>query len=161
MRAFVVLLAVVALMPACQNGMSMPWQKNANAPVESSNPLLAAPVVPDGLPLSTDSRFNDIPLPVGLTEVPERSFVFQSDTLEIGRMVYSTRADLNELVQFFIRESKNKGWSLVRVLEAEAKTIEFSMPGKKMVVSVQDRGMVKGRAVTITLTPDTNAISSL
>lgn len=159
MRTWKLLLAVLVILPACNT--PMPWQKQSQNPSGEYNPLLAGPAAAPGLALASDSRFKDIPLPVGLSEIPERSFVFQSDTLEIGRMAYSTRAPINDLVGFFDRECKSKGWSLVRVLEAEAKTLEFTMPGKKLSVSVQDKGFAKGRLVTITFTPDSGAISAL
>ncbi len=161
MRAYVLFLAVLLILPACNT--PMPWQKQqaGAAPADSYNPLLAGPESAPGLPSSSDSRFKDVPMPVGLTEIAERSFVFQSDSLEIGRMTYSTRASVEELVEFYYRECKNKGWALGRVIEAEAKMYEFTMPGKKLLVSVQNKGMAKGRIVIITYTPDSGAISAL
>lgn len=164
-RALALLVVVAVLLPACQSG-GMPWQKQqppAVSPVDTPSTMGAhsAPVVPQGLARSSESRFKDVPMPIGLNEIPERSFVFENDTLQVGRMAYSSRAKVNDLVQFFLDECPKAQWKQINVLEAEAKTIELTKPGKKLIISVQNMGPMKGRLVLITLTPDSGAMSSL
>jgi hypothetical protein len=159
----VLLLVVVLLLPACKSGM--PWEHKSNQPVaqQPADPLTAkepytAPVVEaPGLALSPDQRFKDIPLPVGLKEDLERTFVYQSSTLEVGRMVYSTRSSVYDLTQFFLTECPTAGWKLRNVLEAEAKTLVFTKPGKELEIVVTPLSVTTGRRVSITLRPATEA----
>ena len=154
----VLLMVVVLLLPACKSGM--PWEQRSNQPVaQPADPLAAkepyaAPVIEaPGLALSPDQRFKDIPLPVGLKEDLERTFVYQSSALEVGRMVYSTRASIYDLAQFFLTECPTAGWKLRNVLEAEGKTLVFAKPGKELEIVVLPLGVAAGRRVSITLRP--------
>lgn len=160
-RWIVLLMAAMAVLPACKSGM--PWQHKSNQPVAGpTDPLTAkdtkepyqAPVVESpGLALSPDQRFKDIPLPVGLKEDLDRTFVYQSTTMEVGRMVYSSRASVYDLAQFFLKECPTSGWKLRNVLEAEGKTLIFSKPGKELEILVMPMNVALGRRVSITLRP--------
>ena len=115
-----------------------------------------APVVGQpGLQLSTEQRFKDVPVPQGVKGDLDRTFVFESPSLHIGRMVYSTRASLADLAQFYIREAPTGQWQLQDTVEAEKSiTLLFTKPGNRLNVQVQDLGMAKGRRLTVTLTPE-------
>lgn len=159
------LLTGLVFLPACKSGM--PWEHKSSQPVaqqqQQGDPLSApkdnsssysAPVVEaPGLALSPDQRFKDIPLPVGLKEDLDRTFVYQSSNLEVGRMVYTTRSTIYELTQFFLAECPTAGWKLRNVLEAEAKTLVFAKPGKELEVVVTPLSVTAGRRVSITLRP--------
>ena len=112
------------------------------------------PVAPEpGLKLGTDQRFKDIPLPVGLKEDEARTFVYESPDLQIGRMVYTSRDGVAELAQFFIRECPIADWELQNVLEAGGKTLTFTKPGRRLVVSISDENVATGRRIVILFTP--------
>ena len=168
-----VLIVLMLMLSACE---SMPWQNKSAEPVaqldskdsKDSKDLgttkapYEAPLVPEpGLALSMDQRFKDIPLPIGLKEDPDRTFIYQSASLQVGRMVYSTRDSLNDLVAFFNRECPTAGWKLQDVLEADGKRLLFAKAGKRMEVQVQSIGISKGRRVSITLRPDTDGGTGL
>jgi hypothetical protein len=161
MRQVIVVMAMLTVvLPACK---SMPWQQTSNpsvaqmGSVDTKTPY-EAPIVPEpGLPLSTEQRFKDIPLPTGLKEDIERTFVYESASLQVGRMVYTSRASLNDLTQFFLKQCPTADWKLQNVLEAEAKTLLFTKPGKRLEIAVQNLGVAKGRRVILTLKPDPGA----
>jgi hypothetical protein len=165
MKRCIVLVAVLAVVcTACE---TWPWQKNRNPPVAQMDSQNAppkdantkepyvAPVVPEpGLALSSDQRFKDVPLPIGIKEDSERTFVYESAAFAVGRMVYTSRASLYDLIQFFAKECPTAGWKLDNVLEAGGKTLFFKKSGKNLEVNVQDKGVGGGRRLMITLTPD-------
>lgn len=164
MKRCIVLVAVLSI--ACTACETYPWQKKQEPPVaqmdsqnaaptsENTKEPYVAPVVPEpGLALSSDQRFKDVPLPIGLKEDLERTFVYESADFAVGRMVYNTRASLYDLVQFFAKECPTAGWKLGDVLEAGGKTLFFSKPGKNLEVNVQTKGVGGGRRLMITLTP--------
>lgn len=158
LRALSVGLATVLLMTACS---SMPFNRNASAPRaeptamdsgENAEPLL----LPEpGLPLSTDRRFDDVPLPMGVKEDLDRTYVYQTEALNIGRMVYTTKASVNELAQFYLKECPLTGWKLDTVLQADGAELTFEKPGMRLRVSIRDLGLMRrGRMLVLYLTPD-------
>lgn len=156
-RASVLLLIAAAALPACQN-TNMPWNRNQQAqPVVDNTgaPAYEAPAPTEpGLPLATEQRFADIPLPAGAKEDLEKSFVFESSTLQIGRMVYDTKASVTELSSFYIRECPTAGWTLRSVTQAGGADLAFTKPGKKLTVIIRDLGITKGRQLIVTMVPE-------
>jgi len=145
----------VVLQSGCQQ---WPWQKQNTAapvvdPVNPSDAYVAPAPAPAGLQLSSQCRFKDVPLPMNVKEDNERTFVFESSALQVGRLVYTSRANISELTQFYIQEAPTAQWQLQEVLEAQAKTLVFTKPGKHLTVMVQDLGLPQGRRLTLTLTP--------
>lgn len=125
----------------------------------SSDQMYTTPAVePPGLPLSTEQRFEDVPVPKGAKPDLERTFVYQSASLHLGRLVYSSRASLTDLAQFYIREAPTGQWQLQDTIEADKGVILlFNKAGQRMVVDVKDLGLAKGRRLTVTVTPEGGA----
>lgn len=151
----VVLLAAILIMPACE---TLRGDKQVAEPMPDGELAedYTTPVVPvAGLALAPEQRFKDVPLPIGLDEDLERSFVFESPTLQVGRVVYKSRDTIGELTQFFIRECPTAQWELRNVIEAQGgKTLQFTKPGKRLEVLVKGGSFAKGRRLVITLTPE-------
>ena len=157
-RSLVVLLALVVLLPACE---TLPWQKKAPPPEVAELEPLEPDAAPEGLPATgpgllpaTEHRFKDIPLPAEVKEDLDRTFVFRSATLEVGRMVYTSKAGMNELAQFYLNECPAADWRLENVLQAESVTLLFTKPDKRLDVTVRDLGVPRGRLLVLLLTPD-------
>lgn len=164
-RLIAVLLAAALLGVGCKNS---PFEKNkstdppvtlledeqgsetAAAPPAAGTP---APAVQSGLSLASGQRFPDIPLPDGLTTDTARTFVYESDTLTIGRMVYSTKASVTELAQFFINQAPLSGWTRVNLIEADGVDMLFTKPGKRLEVSVREASRNTSTLV-VNLTPE-------
>ena len=154
----ITLILVVLFGTACQ---SMPWKRDAGADAtlsasDSGGDIgYEAPILPEpGLQLSTESRFADIPLPSGVKEDLDRTYVFESASLQIGRMVYSVRASVIDIAQFYIRECPISDWNLVSSLQAEGAVLVFEKPGKRLEVTVRDVGIHRGGAsLVLNLTP--------
>ena len=129
-------------------------------PAPASEPV-AAPVEPEGLTVAASQRFSDVPIPADVTEVPERSYVFQSANLRIGRMVYSSRKDVGSLANFYITECPAGGWKRNSQKEAEGMVeVDFLKDNMRLSVIVRDRGFIHGREVVVHLTPDGGASST-
>jgi hypothetical protein len=153
-RGLALLLVVVLVLPACgtMSGNKKPVAELE--PVDSKAPYTAPDVQPPGLALSSEQRFKDVPLPAKVKEDPDRTFVFESATLQVGRMVYTTRDQVVDIANFYIKECPTAGWKLVDVLEADGKALYFTKTGKRLIVNVQDHGVAVGRRLTVTVTPD-------
>lgn len=162
--AIVMALALATLLSACQGplGARNPFARKSEPVVdmESSAGVTPPPVAEPGLPLATDQRFKDVPLPVGIKEDLERSYVYESAALQIGRMVYTSRESINALAQFFIRECPTADWTLQHVVQADGADLEFRKPAKRLDISIRDQGPTKGRLLVINLTPTEGSAGS-
>ncbi len=132
-----------------------------NTPVEPA-PASAPPAegveapIPDekGLAMSQDQRFSDIPLPVQVRPVPERTFVYESGTLQVGRMVYSSRAAVAELAQFYIQALPAADWTRKNLTETDKVHMVFNKPGKRLEVDIIEQGVGRNRLLIVTLYPE-------
>ena len=161
--AMVGIIAVVVL-SGCQ---SMPWQKSEpmppvellddtpkGAPAAQAAPAAETPK-PSGLEQATNQRFKEVPLPAKAKEDPERSYVYESSALQIGRMVYNIHADPNDIANFYIAESPAAGWKLNNVQQALGNTyLLFTKTGKRLEVTVQPLGMGRGQRLILHMVPD-------
>jgi hypothetical protein len=104
--------------------------------------------------LARTQRFKDVPLPSDLRQDLDRTYVYESGSLQIGRLVYTSKASVQELAQFYIRECPAAGWRLDRVLEAEGAQLIFTKPGKRLEVMVKPQGTARSRLLILNLTPE-------
>jgi len=165
MRVTFFMLAMVCL-AGCQT--PTPWaNRNEPPPVEllDDTPVGATmprtvPMEEPGLRLSASQRFSDIPLPADVREDLDRTYVFESKTLQIGRMVYTTRASINELSQFYAREMPTADWRLETTLQVGGGTVlRFIKPRKRAEVSITPQGVGRSNLLIINLTPTDDAVA--
>jgi len=83
-------------------------------------------------------------LPMGVREDREKTYVFESKTLQIGRMVYTLRASVAEVAQFYIRECPVSDWKLQSALQADGAQLIFEKPGKRLEVNAREVGLARG-----------------
>ena len=101
-----------------------------------------------------DRRFPDIPLPPGAREDLQRTYVYESGAIQIGRMVYSVKAPVNEVAQFYIEQAPRNQWVLDSVMQAEGAQLLFTKPGKRLQVYIRDTGVTKrGVELILHMTP--------
>ena len=153
-----IICAVIAT--GCQTGN--PFAKSSTPPpaelMDSGDTLppsaSSAPPPEPGLALSASQRFADVPLPQGVTEEFDKTFVYEDANIQIGRMVYSTKSSVNDLAQFYIRECPTADWKLQNVIQADGADLLFLKANKRLKVTVRDLGMTKGRQLILTVTPE-------
>lgn len=163
MRRSLVLLMVAGIaVTGCQSVNWRFWESSSPPPPElvGVEELGGDPAVTDlpaepTLRVATSRRFDDIPLPAGVNKSDERSYVFQNSSLRIGRMVYSSRAPMSELVKFFSKECPAADWMLNAVLDAEGtQTLTFTKGTELLQIIVKDNGTLRGREIEIHVTPN-------
>jgi len=157
-RILVLVIVASVGLAACETS---PFQKKSSvdptaelAPLDSAPATPAPPAPEPGLKLAAEQRFKDVPLPSGVKEDLEHSFIYESQSLQIGKMAYTSKSGVNELAQFYIRECPAAGWKLDDVTQADGADLSFKKPGKKLKIIIRNSGITKGRSLTISLTPD-------
>jgi len=106
-----------------------------------------------GLIPSTAQRFEDIPLPTGVREDIERTYVYQDANLKIGRMVYTAREAIQDLGQFFLTQMPEHGWKLDSLQQSEGVSILFTKPDKRLDISITSQGVGRSQLLILNLTP--------
>jgi len=150
-RSLGTLIVAAVALSACQSG-SGPFSKSGGGSSSDLPPELATTSV---VPAMAVTRFSDVPLPSNVSEVMERSYIYESHTLQIGRMVYETPHDVGKVAQFYIEEAPKHNWHLTNVLEANGTQLMFEKPGKRMWLNITPRGLTNRRAeLVINLVPD-------
>ncbi|MBN2307891.1 MAG: hypothetical protein JXR94_02905 [Candidatus Hydrogenedentes bacterium] len=160
-RAFAIVIILGLTLCACETVQWPPWQPKVPPPPpelaedleqEAAPPAEPAAVPEEGLQLASDQRFPDVPLPVDIKE-SEKTYVYQSSALRIGRMVYSSRATVNQLAQFYIRECPAADWELKTLVQAEGAELKFTKGAEQLIVRIRDLGVTRGREFELHLTP--------
>jgi hypothetical protein len=145
----IAVVLIGASLSACQTN---PLRKKSS---KEPSALDGSATLSGGLAASTQQRFDDVPLPSKAKEDIERTFVYRSRSIEIGRMVYTSRASVSDISQFYIESAAGMGWKLENVLQAEGVQLLFTKPGKRMFVTARPSGMSKGNTLFIVnLIPD-------
>jgi hypothetical protein len=158
---YLVILILVAMVVSTAGCQTNPFKKKPSAPppdleMEQTDTRVSdsAATPEPGLKLAAQQRFKDVPLPEGLKEDAERTFVYESPAIEIGRMVYTCRKNPTELAQFYIRECPTAGWELDSIVQADVITINFLKPDKKLRVTITDLGIGRGTELVLLLVPE-------
>jgi hypothetical protein len=141
---------------------SMPWQKKPMPPVElvdesgkNKTDTTVTTEKPAALELATSQRIKDVPLPAKAKEDLERSYIYETSDLQLGRMVYTIHAKANEVAQFYIDNTPAAGWRLLNVKQAEGGTeMLFRKEGKKLEVAISPLGLLRGQRLVLHLVPD-------
>ena len=158
-------VAVAVVLSVALSGcatMQNPFQRSSTPPPAEMPPPAMPPPSADpgppppepGLAISPSQRFADVPLPIGAKEDEDKTFVYEDKSLQIGRMVYTTRSSVNELAQFYINEAPTGGWTMISNVQAGGQELQYVKTGKRLTVIVRDLGAAKGRQLWLTVTPD-------
>ena len=141
------ILSAGLLFAGCE---TMPFQTEEEPPVKllgasESGGSTTAPIDGPGIPAAGHKRFNEIPLPDGLREDTQRTFVYDSRSVRIGKMVYNSKNTVNELAQFYITNAPLDGWNLVSTTQSEDSVLLFFVKqGKRL--NVESRRVGVGRS---------------
>ncbi|MCF6286922.1 MAG: hypothetical protein L3K26_17295 [Candidatus Hydrogenedentes bacterium] len=134
-----------------------PFKRSDDPPVELLNDKgeATAPVAEPGLTPAMARRFKDVPLPSGLREDTEQTFVFDSKATQVARMVYYTKDSLRDLAQFFIKRAPEEGWKVVSTTQVDdSVNLLFAKTGRRMDVNINRQGVGRSNRLVILYLPE-------
>lgn len=138
--------AAMVLMMASFGCSTFNWGNSS----ETEDDILVDPLDVDaGIP-AAEGRFG-IPVPSCLTFIRTSSFTFENDDVRIGRLVYEGKADLSDVVQFFLEEMPGDGWIPGNVIEHEGVRVRFSNPSAGEEIEVSARQGSWGKVIVSVL----------
>ncbi len=87
-------------------------------------------------PVLTSYRFEDIPLPSGMTLNRKESFVYEAKMTKAGLLVYEGKGDMEKLANFFKNQMPNYQWRLVSNFELHNVMLIFTKEGWASVIYI-------------------------
>lgn len=104
-----------------------------------------------GIPLAPNFRIADIPVPAKFEFDREKSFVFQNNVVEVGRIQYAGKDHINDVAQFYLDEMPRYGWKLLNMTEYGNVLLLFDKEGEAANVMLMPKG--RGTIIQISFFP--------
>jgi len=90
-------------------------------------------------------RFEDVPVPRSLAIEKKESFIYESEAIKTGILVYGGKAKVGELAHFFKENMAIHGWKLVSNFERNDALLTFNKPGWNCVITILPIGMERAK----------------
>ena len=90
-------------------------------------------------------RFEDVPIPRSLSIEKKESFIYESEAIKTGILVYVGKAKVRELANFFKENMVSHGWELVSNFERDDALLNFNKPGWGCVITILPSGMERSK----------------
>jgi hypothetical protein len=87
-------------------------------------------------PIATSYRFEDIPIPSGLTLNRKESFIYETKTTKAGLLIYEGKGEMEKLANFFKQQMPNYQWRLVSNFELHNVMLTFIKEGWSSVIYI-------------------------
>ena len=110
---------------------------------------------PQSLQTAALLKFPDVPVPVGFQLVDNESFAFQNPLMRVGLLKYLGRPPGDQVVEFYREQMPLHQWSLLNLLEYEARILNFDKTEETCIVTIGKRG--DRTQVTIAVAPKSGA----
>jgi len=88
------------------------------------------------LPVLTSYRFEDIPLPPGMTLNRKESFLYETGTTKTGLLIYEGKGEMEKLSNFFKQEMPKNEWRLVSNFELHNVMLNFIKEGWSSIIYI-------------------------
>ncbi len=87
-------------------------------------------------PITTSYRFEDIPLPPGMTLNRKESFVYETKAIRTGLLIYEGKGEIDKLANFFKQQMPNYQWRLLSSFELHNVMLTFIKEGWSSVIYI-------------------------
>jgi hypothetical protein len=87
-------------------------------------------------PILTSYRFEDIPLPPGMTLNRNESFLYETRATKAGLLIYEGRGEMEELSNFFKQQMPKYQWRLVSNFELQNVMLTFMKEGWNSIIYI-------------------------
>jgi hypothetical protein len=124
----------------------------------SSSPIAPSSRAGEGATMDKQqaAEFTDIPIPAGARMDLDRTLVLGPRDNWIGRLVYTSAANPNDLFEFYARELPRFGWAGITAVRAGTSVLSFTR-GERVATVQISRTTLGGSEVLITISPRTGS----
>jgi hypothetical protein len=87
-------------------------------------------------PIATSYRFEDIPLPPGMTLNQKESFIYEARATKTGVLIYEGRGEMEKLSSFFKQQMPKYQWRLMSNFEIHNVMLTFIKEGWISIITI-------------------------
>ena len=120
-----------------------------NQTMDDEQAALAPPPPPPGMYFD----FEDVRIPDGMSLDRDNSFVYHSDKVKTGVLVFTSNRKTEDLLGFFETNMPGDGWSLVSSFKYRKNILIYTKTDKIALVVVNQFGPVSGTKTEIWVAP--------
>jgi len=103
------------------------------------------------LGVSSNLRFNDVPVPSGFKILDNESFAFQNDATRIAVLKYSGRRPADQLVSFYKAQLPLYSWRPINIVEYGRRVLNYERDSESCIVTIEQAGWKS--IITIAVAP--------
>jgi hypothetical protein len=96
-------------------------------------------------------KFSDIPVPMGLKNIPSQSYSFESSGVRVGVLKYQGKANADQVINFYKEQMAMYNWNLVNVIEYGQRLMNFDRDNESCIINIEPKG--SSVIMTISLGP--------
>jgi hypothetical protein len=85
-------------------------------------------------------KFSDIPVPVGLKNLPAQSYSFESSGVRVGVLKYQGKNNPEQVVNFYKEQMAMYNWNLVNIVEYGQRLLNFERENESCIITIEPRG---------------------
>jgi len=116
---------------------------------DSTNPAMLEP--------QAILKFSDIPVPVGLKNLPAQSYSFESSGVRVGVLKYQGKNNPDQVVNFYKEQMAMYNWNLVNIVEYGQRLLNFERENETCIITMEPKG--SSIILTISLGPKSQVAS--
>jgi hypothetical protein len=92
---------------------------------------------PESLSPQAVLKFTDIPVPMGLKSLPEKSYSFESSGVRVGVLKYQGKNNPDQIVNFYKEQMPMYNWNLVNIVEYGQRLMNFERENETCIITLQ------------------------
>ncbi|MFA4932962.1 MAG: hypothetical protein WC574_00810 [Candidatus Omnitrophota bacterium] len=96
-------------------------------------------------------KFADVPVPVGLKNLPKESYTFVSSGVRVGVLKYQGKSDPERIIAFYREQMAMYNWSLINIVEYGQRLMNFEKENETCIITIEPKGSAS--ILTISLGP--------
>jgi len=105
---------------------------SGNSDAKSANPGMLEP--------QAILKFSDIPVPVGLKNLPSQSYSFESSGVRVGVLKYQGKNSPDQVVSFYKEQMAMYNWNLVNIVEYGQRLLNFERENESCIITIEPKG---------------------
>jgi hypothetical protein len=102
-------------------------------------------------------KYSDVPVPVGLKNLPDQSYSFESSGVRVGVLKYQGKNNPDQVVNFYKEQMAMYNWNLVNIIEYGQRLMNFERENETCIITMEPKGNTI--IVTISLGPKSQSAS--
>ena len=85
-------------------------------------------------------KFSDIPVPVGLKNLPQQSYSFENSGVRVGVLKYQGKSNPERVITFYKEQMAMYNWSLVNIVEYGIRLMNFERDNESCIITIEPKG---------------------